>query len=219
MSSSSSSGSVGAPTTSPSTEHEILLEKLEVFKVQERCDKRGRKILRIIGKFFPARVLNGAEGEEALKNYLEKKIFPEIGKAPFCVLYVHTSVNRQDNFPGVSFLRSIYESLPAAVRDGMEAVYFVHPGLQARLFFATFGRFLFSAGLYGKLRYVSRLEFLGEYMRKSDIDVPEFVHDHDEELERRPLMDYGLESGRHHRDYDSPAMDSAASMYSLRCIS
>ncbi|KAH0456724.1 hypothetical protein IEQ34_014631 [Dendrobium chrysotoxum] len=199
-----------------------------------------------------ARVLNGAEGEEALKNYLEKKIFPEIGKAPFCVVYVHTSVNRQDNFPGVSFLRSIYESLPAAVRDGMEAVYFVHPGLQARLFFATFGRFLFSAGyllikskirdsldlvlfedgfflnfrfldfcarLYGKLRYVSRLEFLGEYMRKSDIDVPDFVHDHDEELERRPLMDYGLESGRHHRDYDSPAMDSAASMYSLRCIS
>lgn len=93
-----------------------------------------------------ARVLNGAEGEEALKRYLEKTIFPAIGEAPFCVVYVHTRVDRQDNFPGVSFLRSVYDSLPAAVRDGMEAVYFVHPGLQARLFFATFGRFLFGAG-------------------------------------------------------------------------
>ncbi|KAK8945753.1 hypothetical protein KSP40_PGU014321 [Platanthera guangdongensis] len=210
-----SAGSI--PTTSPSPSQE-LLEKLEVFKVQGR-DKRGRKILRIIGKFFPARVLTGSEGEEELKRYLERKIFPEIGKTPFCVVYVHTCVYRPDNFPGVSFLRSIYESLPTAVRDGMEAVYFVHPGLQARLFFATFGRFLFSAGLYWKMRYVSRLEFLGEHMRKGEIKLPEFVRDHDEELERRPLMDYGLEIGHHHRDYDAPAMDSAASMYSLRCIS
>lgn len=33
-------------------EQEHLLEKLQVFKVQGR-DKRGRKVLRVIGKFFP----------------------------------------------------------------------------------------------------------------------------------------------------------------------
>lgn len=33
---------------------EELLEKLEVFKIKGR-DKRGRKILRIIGKFFPGK--------------------------------------------------------------------------------------------------------------------------------------------------------------------
>jgi len=33
-------------------EQEELLEKLEVFKIKGR-DKHGRKILRIIGKFFP----------------------------------------------------------------------------------------------------------------------------------------------------------------------
>lgn len=33
-------------------EQERLIEKLEIFKIQGR-DKRGRKILRIIGKFFP----------------------------------------------------------------------------------------------------------------------------------------------------------------------
>ncbi|XP_010918170.1 uncharacterized protein [Elaeis guineensis] len=205
-------------TTSPLMDQEQLLENLQVFKLQGR-DKRGRRILRIVGKFFPARELSGAVGEEALKGYLERRIFPELGGRPFCVVYIHTYVQRSDNFPGVAALRSVYEALPAVVREGLQAVYFVHPGLQARLFFATFGRFLFSAGLYGKLRYVSRLEFLWEHMRKGEIEIPEFVHDHDEELEHRPLMDYGLESDHHRRAFDAPAMDSAASMYSLRCIS
>lgn len=86
--------------------------------------------------------------EEALKEYLEKRIFSELNGRPFVVVYLHAYANRADNFPGVSGLRSIYEALPSAVRDGLQAVFFVHPGLQARLFFATFGRFLFSSG-YG----------------------------------------------------------------------
>lgn len=84
--------------------------------------------------------------EAALKGYLEKRIFPEINGRQFTIVYLHSYVNRADNFPGVSALRSIYEALPSAVRDGIQAVFFVHPGLQARLFLATFGRFLFSAG-------------------------------------------------------------------------
>ncbi|CAA7399701.1 unnamed protein product [Spirodela intermedia] len=197
-----------------------LLDELEVFEVQGR-DKRGRRILRVVGKFFPARVIKPA----TLVRYLERRIFPELlgkkGKGgPFVIVYVHTYVQRLENFPGVSALRSIYESLSPAVRDNLEAVFFVHPGLQSRLFFATFGRFLFSAGLYGKLRYMNRLEFLWEHIRRGEVEVPEFVLDHDEELEHRPLMDYGLESDyQHHRAYDAPAMDSASSMHSLRCIS
>ncbi|XP_068646173.1 uncharacterized protein [Aristolochia californica] len=199
--------------TSPYTDVKMLLDKLQTFKIQGR-DKGGRKILRIVGKFFPARALNA----EALKKYLEERIFPALGERPFCVVYVHTHVQRSENFPGFSTIRSIYEALPVAVKDNLEAVYFVHPGLQSRLFFATFGRLLFSAGLYGKLRYVNRLEFLWGNIRRGEVEMPEFVYDHDEELEYRPLMDYGLESD-HHRPYDAPAMDSAASMYSLRCIS
>lgn len=42
--------------------------------------------------------------------------------------------------------------------------------------------------------YISRLEFLTEYVRKGQVGIPEFVHEHDKELETRPLMDYGLEA-------------------------
>ncbi|XP_028085891.1 uncharacterized protein LOC114286860 [Camellia sinensis] len=94
---------------------------------------------------------------------LKWKIFPVIRRSLFSVLYVHTDVQRSENFPGISALRSIYDAIPINVRENLEAVYFLHPGLQSRLFLATFGRFIFSGGLYGKLRYVSKLDYLWDH--------------------------------------------------------
>lgn len=39
---------------------------------------------------------------------------------------------------------------------------------------------------------VSRVEFLWDYMKKDQVDIPDFVLEHDKELEEKPLMDYGL---------------------------
>lgn len=73
--------------------------------------------------------------------------------------------------------------------------------------------------LYGKLRYVNRIDYLWEHVRRNEIEIPEFVMDHDEDLEYRPMMDYGLESD-HPRVYGAPAVDSPTlSIYSMRCIS
>ncbi|KAK6939024.1 CRAL-TRIO lipid binding domain [Dillenia turbinata] len=196
------------------SEQHLLIEKLQLFKIQGK-DKQGRKVLRIVGKLFPARRLVSVE---CLNKYLEEKIFPRLGKKPFSVVYIHTDVQRGENFPGISTLRSIYEAIPSNVKDNLEAVYFVHPGLQSRLFLATFGRFLFTGGLYSKLKYVSRVECLWEHVKRNEIEIPEFVYDHDEEMEYRPMMDFGLESD-HPRGYCGPIVDSPVAMYSMRCIS
>lgn len=46
------------------------------------------------------------------------------------------------------------------------------------------------------------------------MEIPEFVHEHDRELEYRPMMDYGLES-----DHPRVMVDYCPfSMYSMRCI-
>lgn len=190
-----------------------LIKNLDLFKIKGR-DRRGRTVLRVVGKFFPARILS----VEVVNKYLEEKVFPVLEKRPFAVVYVHTDVEKSENSPGISGLRSIYDAIPAIVRQNLEAVYFVHPDLQSRLFFATFGRFIFSGGLYEKLRYVSRVDFLWEQVRRNEVELPEFVMDHDEDLEYRPMMDYGLESD-HPRVYGAPAVDSAVAMYSTRCIS
>nr|AFK33556.1 unknown [Lotus japonicus] len=110
-------------------EQEELLDKLEVFKIKGR-DKQGRKILRIIGKFFPGKLFNPLSdfanssiifvescfflddsarlvSVDVLKKYLEERIFPKLVKKKFSVLYVHTDVHRSENFPGISALRSI----------------------------------------------------------------------------------------------------------------
>ncbi|XP_050241634.1 uncharacterized protein LOC126690497 [Quercus robur] len=205
-----------AADSSQYEEQEQVIDKVEVFKIKGR-DKRGHKILRIIGKSFPGRCAS----VETVKKYLEEKVYQKLEKKPFSVVYVHTGVQRSENFPGISALRSIYDGIPMEVKDNLQTVYFVHPDLQARLFFATFGRFLFTGGLYGKLKYVARLDLLWEHVRRNEIEIPEYVNDHDEDLEYRPMMDYGLESD-HPRVYGiggAPAVDSPVSMYSMRCIS
>ncbi|XP_076887771.1 uncharacterized protein LOC143538016 [Bidens hawaiensis] len=191
-----------------------LIHKLGIFKIKGR-DKQGRKILRIIGKHFPA-AAKGSLSLDLLKSYLEVKIFPKLERA-FVVVYVHTDVH---NLPGISLLRSLYDAIPVNVKQYLEAVYFVHPDLQSRLFLATFGRFIFTGGLYAKVKYVSRLAYLWEHVKRNEIEIPEFVYEHDEDLEYRPMMDYGLESD-HARVYGEPAVDSVSSVatYSMRCIS
>ncbi|CAI0435026.1 unnamed protein product [Linum tenue] len=233
-----------------------LLDKLQLFRVQGR-DKRGNKVLRVIGKYLPGKV-NSAFGNqiltlflqftdlklfcsvlqnfiflgyvansarmvscEAVKKHLEDSVFPKLGEKPFSVVYFHAGVQRGENFPGISALRSFYDAVPDPLKENLQAVYFVHPGLQARIFLGTFGRFIFTGGLYGKVKYVSRLEFMWEYVRKGEMEVPEFVKDHEEELEYRPLttLDYGMESD-FPRPYCAGAnMDNPMALYSMRCIS
>ncbi|XP_071702667.1 uncharacterized protein [Rutidosis leptorrhynchoides] len=196
-----------------SPDQEQFIDKLNLFKIKGR-DKHGRKILRIIGKYFPARSIS----VDVLNKYLENKIFPKFEDRPFAIAYIHTDVCKSENLPKISFLGVIYDSIPINVKQNLETVYFVHPDLQSKLFLATFGRFIFTGGLYGKLKYVSRLDYLWEAIRRNEIEVPEFVRDHDEELEYRPMMDYGMESD-HPRVYGAPVVESSVRMYSTRCIS
>ncbi|KAJ0770893.1 putative CRAL-TRIO lipid binding domain-containing protein [Helianthus annuus] len=196
----------------PPSDQIKLIHKLNLFKIKGR-DKHNRKILRIIGKNFPAKSLT----VDLLKKYLEVKIFPKLER-PFVVVYVHTDVQKSENFPGISVLRSVYDAIPMTVKQYLETVYFVHPDLQSRIFLATFGRLIFTGGLYAKLRFVSRLAYLWEHVKRNEIEIPEFVYDHDEDLEYRPMMDYGIESD-HARVYGAPAVDSSVATYSMRCIS
>lgn len=155
---------------------------------------------------------------EAVKKFLEDEIFPDLEDRPFSAVYVHTEVNRGDNFPGISALKCIYDAVPAKIKDNLDTLYFLHPGIQSRLFLATFGRLLFGGAGYGKVKYVARLEFLWEHVRRKGAEMPEFVHDFDDEMEWRPTtVDYGLESD-HPAIIQPPTFDSTVSTYSMRCI-
>lgn len=70
----------------------------------------------------------------------------ELSEGPFCIVYIHSTVQKEDNSPGVSILRWIYEELPSDLKDRLRVLYFVHPGIRSRLLFATLGRFFLSGG-------------------------------------------------------------------------
>ncbi|KAJ9184948.1 hypothetical protein P3X46_004633 [Hevea brasiliensis] len=169
------------------------LDLLQFFRL-EGSDKSGNRIVRIVGKYFPAQVVSG----ERLKKYIFHKICSELPEGPFCIVYMHTTVQKEDNSPGATILRWIYEELPSGYKDRLQVVYFIHPGLRAWLLIATIGRLFLSGGLYWKIKYVSRLQYLWEDIKKGEIEIPEFVQNHDDILEHRPLTDYGIEPDPFH---------------------
>ncbi|CAL1385735.1 unnamed protein product [Linum trigynum] len=169
------------------------LDLLQFFSLQG-SDRSGSRIFRIVGKHFPAQVVSA----ERLKKYIFHKICSELPEGPFCIIYMHSTVQKDDNSPGITVLRWIYEELPGNFKDRLQTVYFIHPGLRSRLAIATLGRLFLSGGLYWKIKYVSRLQYLWADIKKGELEVPDFVQDHDDVLEDRPLTDYGIEPDPFH---------------------
>lgn len=92
--------------------------------------------------WFPAPIISG----ERLKKYIFYKFSTELSEGPFCIVYFHSTVQRDDNSPGMLILKWIYEELPSDFKNRLRAVYFVHPGLRSRLLLATLGRLFLSGG-------------------------------------------------------------------------
>lgn len=84
---------------------------------------------------------------ERLKRYVSHKLSTELPEGPYCILYMHSTVNSEDNNPGMSILRWVYEELPSDYKERLEVVYFLHPGLRSRLAVATLGRLFLSGRL------------------------------------------------------------------------
>ncbi|GAB2227935.1 hypothetical protein Droror1_Dr00009764 [Drosera rotundifolia] len=189
------------------------LESLQFLRVNG-SDVNGNRILRVVGKCFPAQVVSA----ERLKKYVFYKIYSELPEGPFCIVYMHTTVQKEDNSPGMTILRWIYEDLPSDIKERLQVVYFLHPGLRSRIVLAALGRFFLSGNLYWKVKYVSRLQYLWDDIKKEEIEIPDFVKKHDDTLEHRPLTDYGIEPDPLHLTEVSPSAYSYA-RYEERWVS
>ncbi|KAH9538604.1 hypothetical protein CY35_15G015400 [Sphagnum magellanicum] len=126
------------------------LEELKVLQL-EGVDNKGRQIARIVGKFLPARVIDG----DRLQAYMLRKLHQELQDGPIVILYFHTCVQSGDNSPGILRLRRIYESLPQPLKLRLEAVYIVHPGSILKLSTSTGLNFCVTLSRMGKLKYLN----------------------------------------------------------------
>ncbi|XP_028765452.1 uncharacterized protein LOC114723429 [Neltuma alba] len=197
-----------------------LLHKLDAVQFQGH-DSRGHPVLTVVGKLFPAPVLvfiyiplpsihslttavesinllvinkpiaGGLVSREGVNKYLEENVFPEVGERAWSVLYIHTGVQRGHNLLGVWPLKSVCDAIPLRIKLNLQALYFLHPDLPARV------------------------ELLWEHVRRGEMKIPEFVHDHDKELEYPPWLHFDVD-----RDptlyYASPFMQTSLPFYSMR---
>jgi hypothetical protein len=76
-------------------------------------------------------------------------------------------------------------------RTAMQAVLTLHPSLALKSSLWL----LCEKPLWNKLLYCDRCEFLMDYISAAELkkcQLPQFVLEHDNELEQSPLMDYGI---------------------------
>lgn len=164
------------------------LDDLEFWK-EEGEDFDGCLIIRIVGKYLPAQVVN----KDRLRRYIYRKVHELIAsEEEFSIVYIHTGVSGEENSPGMFWLKALHASLPSICKQRLQKVYILHPALRMRASLWAMASWL-GDGTYEKMVFVSRTEFLWDYMKKKEVDIPDFVDVHDKELETRPLMDYGFE--------------------------
>ncbi|GLT26625.1 hypothetical protein SLA2020_016800 [Shorea laevis] len=89
--------------SSSSAEDFSDLEFLQFFHLEGSNESGNRilricricRIFRIVGKYFPAPVVSG----DRLKKYIIQKICTELPERPFCIVYMHSTVRKEDNSP------------------------------------------------------------------------------------------------------------------------
>lgn len=84
-----------------------------------------------------------------------------------------------------------------------------------KLYIKCFHCFIVFARLYWKIKYVSRLQYLWDDIKKGQVEIPEFVKSHDDVLEHRPLTDYGIEPDPFHMN-EMPSSASSFGKYEGR---
>ncbi|PON98791.1 CRAL-TRIO lipid binding domain containing protein [Trema orientale] len=57
---------------------------------------------------------------ERLKRHIVHKLSCDLPKGPFSVVYMHSTVQKEDNSPGITILRWIYEDLTSDFKDRLQ---------------------------------------------------------------------------------------------------
>lgn len=65
---------------------------------------------------------------------------------------------------------------------------------------------------------MKRVEFLWEYVRRKEMELPKFVYDHDQKLEFCPVVYSSLENDYLRVFSAVPSLDSPVPTYSMRCF-
>lgn len=151
-------------------------------------DHRDRPIVVVSARLYHAGMIR----KERALQYLAHKL-QLVCQEPYTVVWLHTKARYWTNCPSTWWMWKTYESLPCWYRENLSVVHIVHCDL------SLWGGTLvalpwWSDAVWQKVNWVARVEFLWDHMDKRVMLplIPEYVIEHDQDLEDQPLVDYGI---------------------------
>eukprot|EP00803_Ostreobium_quekettii_P004532 evm.model.scf_1736.2 EVM.evm.TU.scf_1736.2 scf_1736:14202-19793(-) len=176
------------------------LDSLQLIQTGLR-DLEGRPVAMILAKQLPAALIQDGK----LYRFVISKL-DSLVQGEYSILYIHTGASYFENSPGIRWLWATYGRLPARYRRNLHRVCVVHADLTLWASSWILCPWLHD-GLWSKMRFLLRVEFLWDYVSKDSVVLPEYVLHHDNELEEQPLMDYGIVGSKEWQAQASAAYD------------
>ncbi|KAL4569497.1 hypothetical protein LXL04_025136 [Taraxacum kok-saghyz] len=138
-------------------------------------DSEGRPIMVIVGAHFLLRCLD----LDRFVLYIIKEFEPLIQKA-YSIVYFHSAASLQVQ-PDLGWMRKLQQILGRKSQRNLHAIYVLHPsfGLKAAVFTM---QLLVDMVVWKKIVYVDRLLHLFEYVPREQLTIPDFVFQHDLEV-------------------------------------
>ncbi|XP_054791972.1 uncharacterized protein LOC129297651 [Prosopis cineraria] len=181
-------GDLGGPPLSAAEEYSLHsrylskansanLSEIAEMKIVYRggVDSEGRPVMVVVGAHFLLRCLD----LERFVMYVVKEFEPIIQK-PYTIVYFHSAASLQAQ-PDMGWMRRLQQILGRKHQRNLHAIYVLHPtfGLKA----AIFGLQLFvDSVVWKKVVYVDRLLQLFRYVPREQLTIPDFVFQHDLEV-------------------------------------
>ncbi|CAN6310965.1 unnamed protein product [Urochloa humidicola] len=181
-------GDLGCPSLSAAEEyslHSRYLVKANSLNLSEIAEMKiiyrggvdidGRPVIVVVGAHFLLRCLD----LERFVLHVVKEFEPLIQK-PYTIVYLHSAASLQPQ-PDLGFMKRLQQILGRKHQRNLHAIYILHPTLGLRT--AVLAMQMFVDGeVWKKVVYVDRLMQLFGYVPREQLTIPDFVFQHDLEV-------------------------------------
>ncbi|XP_046625614.1 protein GDAP2 homolog [Neodiprion virginianus] len=139
---------------------------------QSGVDRQGRPVVVFVGKWFPFNKINL---DKALL-YLIQLLDP-IVKGDYVIAYFHT-LTTSNNYPGLHWLREVYNVLPYKYKKNLKQFYIIHPTFWTKMMTWWFTTFMAPA-IKQKVHNLPGVEYLYEVMSPDQLEIPAYITEYD----------------------------------------
>ncbi|KAJ4961504.1 hypothetical protein NE237_021414 [Protea cynaroides] len=181
-------GDLGGPSLSLAEEYSLHsrylaktnsldLSEIAEMKIVYRggVDSEGRPVMVVVGAHFLLRCLD----LERFVLYVVKEFEPIIQK-PYTIVYFHSAASLQLQ-PDLGWMRRLQQILGWKHQRNLHAIYVLHPTLGLKTAVVALQLFV-DVLSWKKVGYVDRLLQLFRYVRREQLTIPDFVFQHDQEV-------------------------------------